>query len=51
MEDRVITVLSDFVSRSPARYDTILPSLMAIDTAAVEIYSFNLSLDLARPGD
>ena len=33
----VIKALRDFVVRSPSRYATILPNLMAIGTMAVEI--------------
>ena len=47
----MIKELNDFMDRSPTRYFTILPSLVAIGTVAVEIYSFSLSRGFARPHD
>ena len=37
MADHVIKVLNDFMGKSPLRYVTILPSMMAIGTAAVKL--------------
>ena len=36
-QDHVIKVLNDFMARSPSKYFTILPSLVAIGTVAVEL--------------
>ena len=51
LQDYVIKELNDFMVRSPTRYFTILPSLLAIGTVAVEIYIFSLSRDFARLHD
>ena len=37
LADHVIKVLNDFMGKSPLRYVTILPSMMAIGTAAVKL--------------
>ena len=37
LQDHVIKVFNDLTVRSPSRYVTIIPSLVAIDTVAVEI--------------
>ena len=37
LQDHVIKVFNDLAVRSPSRYVTIIPSLVAIDTVAVEI--------------
>ena len=37
LQNHVIKVLNNFMVRSPSRYVTTLPSLVAIDTVAVEI--------------
>ena len=49
LQDYVIKVLNDFMARSLSRYFTILPSLAAIDTIAVEMQHLSLLHDLARP--
>ena len=36
-QDHVINVINDFMVKSPSRYVTILPNLVAICTVAVEI--------------
>ena len=36
-QDHVIEVSSDFMGRSPGRWDTFLPKLVTIDTVVVEI--------------
>ena len=40
LQDDVIKALNDFMVRSPSRYVTILPNLVAISTAILDIRLF-----------
>ena len=40
LQDDVIKALNDFMVRSPSRYVTILPNLVAISTAILDIWLF-----------
>ena len=51
LQDQVIKASNDFMVRSPSKYLTILPCLVAIGTVVAEYNSFSFSRDLAKPRD